>query len=211
LESSSPDDPTSRRGIKNPSGTAVFSPVSRRMTALVASIFGSILVAGAVSVAAAAPRVRRLTGTVERAIHAQGPCRGGVAVTNKEMEEWDAKTERSPIAKTTFTIFAGNRRVGKPVTRFKTDGAGRFAVNLPEGVFCVMAGALEEAATEKAPAPAAPGRYIDADCLRDRALVCDAELYVGKDATRDVKVTLDTYTPCPQQWAQPCYRGPMPP
>jgi hypothetical protein len=97
----------------------------------------------------AAPRpVRRVTGTVERAIHAQGPCQGGVRVTDEEMQEWAAKTQRSPIAKSTFTVFAGTRRVGKVVTRFKTDRAGRFEVRLPEGEFCVMAGEIKEAAPE---------------------------------------------------------------
>jgi hypothetical protein len=52
--------------------------------------------------------------------------------------------------------------------------------------------------------------YVDAECLRDRALACDAQLYVRGDSAR-MKVTLETFTPCPDQWAQPCYRGPMPP
>jgi hypothetical protein len=158
-----------------------------------------------VSVAMAAPRVRRVTGTAERAIHAQGPCRGGVAVTNEEMQEWAAKTQRFPLAKTAFTVFAGQKRVGKPVIRFKTDRAGRFEVRLPEGVFCVMAG--EQPAKALAPT----GAGVDPQCLRDRALVCDAQLYVRGDNPRDVKLTLDTFTPCPEPWAQPCYRGPMPP
>ena len=51
----------------------------------------STLVATVASVAMAAPRVRRVTGTVERVIHAQGPCRGGVAITGEEMQEWQAK------------------------------------------------------------------------------------------------------------------------
>ena len=170
------------------------------------------LAASVVSVAAAAPRGRRVTGTAERAIHAQGPCRGGVAVTREEMQEWEAKTQRFPLAKTTFTVFAGDRHVGKPVTRFKTDRAGRFEVRLPEGVFCVMAGEQREAAPENSTAPRPPtSAHVDADCLRDRALACDAQLYVRRDSARDVKLTLDTFTPCPQPWAQPCYRGPMPP
>jgi hypothetical protein len=168
-----------------------------------------------VAVATAAPRARRVTGTVERAIHAQGPCRGGVRVTNEEMEAWAAKTQRFPLAKSTFTVFAGQGHVGKPVTRFKTDGAGRFEVRLPEGVFCVMAGELAEkaeAAVDIGKVPAAPtSQHVDADCLRERAFACDAQLYVRKEDARDVKLTLDTFTPCPQQWAQPCYRGPMPP
>jgi hypothetical protein len=171
------------------------------------------LAAGVASVAAAAaPRVRRVTGTAERAIHGQGPCRGGVAVTNEEMQEWAARTQRAPLAKTTFTVFAGNRHVGKPLTRFKTDRAGRFEVRLPEGVFCVMAGEQGEAAPDdlNAPLPATSAN-VDSACLRDRALACDAELYVRRDSPRDVKLTLDTFTPCPQSWAQPCYRGPMPP
>jgi len=170
------------------------------------------LVASAASLAAAAPRVRRVTGTVERAIHAQGPCRGGVAVTHDEMREWAAKTQRFPLATTTFTVFAGDRHVGKPVTRFKTDRAGRFEVRLPEGMFCVMAGDRGQAVPENSNAPVAvTSANVDPECLRDRAVACDAHLHVRTDSPRDVKLTLDTFTPCPQQWAQPCYRGPMPP
>jgi len=170
------------------------------------------LAASVVSVAAAAPRVRRLTGTAERAIHAQGPCSGGVAVSHEQMQELAAKTQRFPLAKTTFTVFAGGRRVGKPVTRFKTDRAGRFEVRLPEGVFCVMAGEQGEAAPETSNAPApATSANVDLECLRGRAAACDAQLYVRRDSPRDLKLTLDTFTPCPQPWAQPCYHGPMPP
>jgi hypothetical protein len=171
------------------------------------------LAASVVSLTATAvPRVRRVTGTAERAIHAQGPCQGGVAVSDEQMQEWEAKTQRSPLAKTTFTVFAGDRRAGKPVTRFKTDRAGRFQVRLPEGVFCVMAGEQREAAPESSNAPvAATSANLDLECLRDRAAACDAQLYVRRDSPGDVKLTLDTFTPCPQPWAQPCYRGPMPP
>jgi hypothetical protein len=126
------------------------------------------------------------------------------------MAEWAAKTQRVPLGKATFTVFAGDKHAGKPVARFKTDRAGRFDARLPEGMFCVMAGEP----TEVAPAPAEPvptSAHVDADCLRGRALACDAVLHVRKDRTRDLKVTLDTYTPCPQPWAQPCYRGPAPP
>jgi hypothetical protein len=170
------------------------------------------LAASVVSVAAAAPRVRRVTGTVERAIHAQGPCYGGVAVSQDQMQEWEAKTQRFPLAKTTFTVFAGDSHVGKPVTRFKTDRVGRFEVRLPEGVFCVMAGERGEASRESSNGPLpVTSANVDLECLRERAVACDAQLYVRKDSPRDVKLTLATFTPCPQPWAQPCYRGPMPP
>jgi hypothetical protein len=172
----------------------------------------SILVATAAAATPAAPRVpQRVTGTVERVIHAQGPCRGGVRVTDEEMREWEAKTQHLPIAKTTFTVFAGHQFVGKPVTRFKTDGAARFEVSLPAGTYCVMAGDRKEGVANKVAVPVAAGPHIDAECLRERELACDAQLYVRKDNPRSVKLTLDTFTPCPQQWAQPCYRGPMPP
>jgi hypothetical protein len=175
-------------------------------------VLASMLAASVLSVAAAdAPPVRRVTGTVERVIHAQGPCRGGVAVTREEMEEVEAKAQRFAIARATFTVFAGRRHVGKPVTRFKTDRAGRFDVSLAEGVFCVMAGELNERAAPKSPLVASPNPHVDAECLRERELACDAQLYVRKENPRAVKLTLDTYTPCPQPWAQPCYRGPMPP
>ena len=174
-----------------------------------------ILAMAVASVAMAAPVVRRVTGTVERAMHAQGPCGGGAAISNERMQEWAAKTRRFPLAKTTFTVFAGDKRAGKPVMRFKTDRAGRFEVRLPEGVFCVMAGEPAEVAPEvsKEPQtpPAATSGNVDQQCLRDRALACDVRLYVRSDNPRDVKLTLDTFAQCPEPWAQPCYRGPMPP
>jgi hypothetical protein len=185
---------------------------SRHYSAVSRIVAASILAAAAASAALAAPRaVRRVTGTVERVIHAQGPCHGGIRVTDEEMQEWEARSQHLPIAKTTFTVFAGNQFVGKPVTRFKTDGASRFEVSLPEGVYCVMAGERKQGADDKQAAPVAAAPHIDAQCLRDRELACDAQLYVRKDNPRTVKLTLDTFTPCPQQWAQPCYRGPMPP
>jgi hypothetical protein len=172
----------------------------------------STVAATVASVALAAPRVGRVTGTVERVLHAQGPCGGGARITREQMEEREAKTQRFPLARATFTVYAGDKHVGKPVTRFKTDRSGRFDVRLPEGVFCVMAGEREEVAPEKATEPLRPtDAHVDAGCLRDRALACDAHLHVRRDGTRDVKLTLDTFTPCPQPWAQPCYRGPMPP
>ena len=174
-------------------------------------MLASILAAGVASAAPAATRVaRRVTGTVERVIHAQGPCGGGVRVTDEQMREHEAKTQRFPVTKSTFTVFAGSQHVGKPVTRFKTDRAGRFEVRLPDGDFCVMAGALEAVAPENSPAPVPTQPYMDGACLRERTFACDAQLHVRGDSAR-AKLTLDTFTPCPQQWAQPCYRGPMPP
>jgi len=174
-------------------------------------VLPSILAACLASAAPAAPPVvRRVAGTVERVIHAQGPCRGGVRVTDEEMEEWAAKTQRFPLASATFTVFAGNRRAGKPVMRFKTDRAGRFEVRLPDGDFCVMAGQVGAVAADNSPVPVAPQPHVDAACLRERAFACDANLHLRGDSTR-VKLTLDTFTPCPQPWAQPCYHGPMPP
>ena len=170
------------------------------------------LAATVASVAIAAPRLRRVTGTAERLIHAQGPCGGGAAITREAMAEWQAKSQHIPLLKATFTVFAGDKHVGKPVTRFKTDRAGRFDVRLPEGAFCIMAGERDDVAPDSAAAPLQPmAAHVDAECLRDLALACDAQLQVRKDGARDVKLTLHTFTPCPQQWAQPCYRGPMPP
>ena len=170
------------------------------------------LAATVASVAVAAPRLRRVTGSAERVFHAQGPCGGGAAITREAMEEWQAKSQRVPLLKTTFTVFAGDKHVGRPVTRFKTDRAGRFDVRLPEGAFCVMAGEYDEAAPDSsAPPPRAMDAHVDAGCLRDQALACDAQLEVRKDGARDVKLTLHAFTPCPQPWARPCYRGPAPP
>ena len=176
---------------------------------LIAVTLSAAVASGA---AAPPPPPQHVTGSVERVVHAQGPCRGGVAVTREELDEVAAKTQHIPLRNATFTIFAGDKHVGKPLTRFTTDRAARFAVDLPAGAFCVMAGDRKEAPTEKAratPVPASPN--IDANCLRERAVACDATLHVRKDSARAVKLTLDTFTPCPQPWAQPCYRGPMPP
>ena len=74
-----------------------------------------------------------------------------------------------------------------------------------------MAGELKDFAPDSSPAPVPTAPYVDADCLRDQAVACDAQLHVRKDNPRDVQLTLDTFTPCPQPWAQPCYRGPAPP
>ena len=97
------------------------------------------------------------------------------------------------------------------MTRFKTDRAGKFDVLLPEGAYCVMAGELGRAPPERSPVAVPKNPHVDAECLRERAVACDAHLHVRKDNPRSVKLTLDTFTPCPQPWAQPCYRGPMPP
>ena len=59
------------------------------------------LAATVASVAVAAPRMRRVTGTVERVVHAQGPCGGGAAITREAMAEWQAKSERVPLLKAT--------------------------------------------------------------------------------------------------------------
>src|SRR5262245_11211000 len=96
------------------------------------NLLASIVPVSVVSAAMAAPHVRRVTGTVERVIHAQGPCGGGVAITHEQMREWEAKAQRLPLARTAFTVFTGDRYMGKPVMRFKTDRSARFAVLLPE-------------------------------------------------------------------------------
>jgi hypothetical protein len=184
--------------------------VNARAAVLIAVTLGATVVSGAD--AAAPPPPQHVTGSVERVVHAQGPCRGGVAVTREELDEVAAKTQRFPLRNATFTVFAGDKHVGKPLTRFTTDRAARFATDLPAGVFCVMAGDRKEAPAEKTlgtPVPNNP--HVDPVCLRERAVACDATLRVRKDSARAVKLTLDTFTPCPQPWAQPCYRGPMPP
>jgi len=176
------------------------------MRFVLASILGATVVS-----AAATPAVRRVTGRIERVIHAPGPCRGGVAVTREEIEEVEAKTRHLRLTNAIFTIFAGRQHVGRPLMTFRTDRAARFDVSLPEGVFCVMAGELKESAPAKSAAAASRDPHTDPECLRERAVACDAQLHVRRENPRDVKLTLETYTPCPQPWAQPCYRGPMPP
>jgi hypothetical protein len=195
-------------GVESCASHGTIRLVSRCAVALI----GVALAATMVSVGAAAPRVQRVTGIVERVVHAQGPCRGGAAITHEEIAESEAKSQRFPLGKGTFTVFAGDKYVGRPVTRFKTDRSGRFEARLPEGVYCVMAGERKEVAPKNSVGPLQPvDAHLDPGCLRDRALACDATLHVRRNNTRDVKLTLDTFTPCPRQWAQPCWRGPMPP
>jgi hypothetical protein len=178
-----------------------------------------ILPSALIAATTGASRLLRVTGSAERVIHAPGPCGGGARITDEQMQEWAAKTQRSSLVKAAFTVFAGERHDGKRVARFKTDGAGRFEVRLPEGTFCVMAGELPDVAPEPpdvTPEPATPPRArpsgnVDLQCLHDLALACDARLDVRRDTARDVKLLLETYQRCSEPWAQPCYRGPMPP
>jgi transposase InsO family protein len=126
------------------------------------------------------------------------------------MEAAARAVQRSRLRNATFTIFAGSKHAGKPVARFRSDRAGRFDISLPEGTYCVMGGEHGPAPARGSPVTtAAPN--VDAECMRERALACDALLRVRGNSTREVKLTLETFTRCPQTWAQPCYRGPMPP
>lgn len=140
---------------------------------------------------------------------------GGAAVTEEMIQR-----ESAPLARQTLTVFAGDDLTGKVVARPKTDGEGHFSVRLAPGAYCVVVGEQEPLSVQDAgvesprAARAQSGLYLDPDCLEQLAhpvRTCDARLLVLEGTPMSVKVVLHSSNKCPQQWAHPCWRGPMPP
>jgi hypothetical protein len=161
-------------------------------------------------------RLRTVAGVAESVIHPPTPCRGGVRVTEEELAAEDAKIQRNVLSSQKFTVIAGSSRTGKVVAKFTTDRAGKFSLRLRAGEYCIAQGHVGSAKPPKndpAAPVAAPSPNVDADCLRARSMpTCDAMIYVQDTTASKVKLELHTYTQgCQAQWAQPCWRGPMPP
>lgn len=161
---------------------------------------------------AAAPPVFTVTGTAQRE-HRTTPCMGGVRVTE------DLVTiESTTLARQDFTVFAGADRKGRVAARFKTDSRGSFTTSLPAGAWCVVLGKHEPTQEQPLPEsqPSAPVRspHLDAECLARLAHPepgCDAQWTVTDRPLTGVRLTLHSSNSCPQPWANPCWRGPLPP
>lgn len=160
---------------------------------------------------ASAPDPVALSGTASR-VHATVPCRGGAAILPSEFEH-----ESQPLVQQVLTVSVGEVPGGKVVARPKTDRAGGFALSLAPGVYCVVVGEPRPSPPEEEPArPVASGAgpHLDPACLAELAHPtprCDARWIVGKGSPTKVSVSLYSSNTCPQPWAHPCWRGPMPP
>ncbi len=152
--------------------------------------------------------LRRVSGTASH-IQTTHPCRGGAAVMPEEIH-----SQTTPLAGQTVTVLQGAPD-GVVVAKAKADAAGHFELRLPPGRYCVRLG---DVGPERAPEPPSPlppaGQYTDARCMWDRAHPaprCDANVEVGASDVGGLVVATYGSNTCSQQWAQPCWRGPMPP
>jgi hypothetical protein len=167
-------------------------------------LFG-LIAAGAGSAAAGAAATRRVAG--KASTHAS-ICSGGVRVT----EEMIARLPPpQPIAGREFLVVAGDRiSAARPAARFTTRPDGTFVTRLPPGTWCFFEAARRPGKDRAEPAAPAtpPSADVEAGCLENEKLRCDLVLPVRSD----IKTVEISFTQrCPQPWAQPCYRGPMPP
>jgi hypothetical protein len=156
--------------------------------------------------------------------HVTRPCFSGVAMT-EDMVQSDV----APLGNQLLTFTPGTVPGGAVFTRVKTNRVGRFQVRLPEGPWCVYFGEPPPppppdtaeladasdggAASARVERPPELDANLDLDCLRrlrHPQPECDAVLRVPP---RPLERTLErvTWAECPQPFAHPCYRGPMPP
>jgi hypothetical protein len=165
----------------------------------------ALIAAGAGSAAAGPAKTKRVAGKV---VMTASICSGGVAVTQEMI---DRLPPPQPIAGREFLVVAGERiSAARPAARFTSRPDGTFATRLPPGTWCFFE-AGRRPSDERAPqatpiAPVVPS--VDANCLAAEKLRCDLVLPVKADVSQ-ARITFAER--CPQQWAQPCYRGPMPP
>jgi hypothetical protein len=104
-------------------------------------------------------------------------------------------SDRAPAGKRVLLFRPGDTNdARKKTTEVTADADGRFQVDLPDGVYCVV-----DAAAKRAPAKA--GQYQDQGCVDAYFAKCDAVV------TAPASVTVELYGSC----FGPCYHGPMPP
>jgi hypothetical protein len=138
-------------------------------------------------------------------------CGGGAAVSQEMIARLPPP---QPIAgKEILVVGGGEIRATRPAARFVTRGDGSFVTRLPPGTWCFFDAARKPSAPAAgAPGPpvaAPPSANVDAACLEAQKRRCDLVLTVVK---RDIsKADITFNAGCPQQYNQPCYRGPMPP
>jgi hypothetical protein len=159
------------------------------------------MVLGSGAAVAGAPERKRVSG---RATMASSICRGGVAVTQEDL---DRLPPPRPLPGKEFLVVGGDRiKGGRPAARFVTRADGSFSTALPPGKWCFFEAARRLGEPERAAAPKAA--RVDADCLEAERHRCDLVLVVKSDVPR---AEISFTERCPQAWAQPCYHGPMPP
>jgi hypothetical protein len=176
-----------------------------------AALVVGLIALGAGSAGADSNQLKRVAGKVTMS---QSICRGGVAITQQDV---DALPPPAPIPGKEFLVVAGSEISGrKPAARFVTRNDGTFVTRLPPGQWCFFeAGRKPEPEPPGQPAEPprahplkAAGPNIDKGCLESERRRCDLVLAVKSDVKQaDIRFTQR----CPDVWAQPCYRGPMPP
>jgi hypothetical protein len=149
---------------------------------------------------------KRVSGRVEQV---SSVCGGGAAI---RQEQIDALPPPAPIPGKEFLVVAGDRiTAARPAARFTSRPDGTFTTRLPPGTWCFFEAGRrprEDQAVAPGSLPAPPKAGIDAGCLENEKRRCDLVLPVKSDV-RDARITFTTR--CSEPWAQPCYRGPMPP
>jgi hypothetical protein len=169
-----------------------------------------VAVGAAVRLAGADPAaLKRVAGKVEMT---HSICRGGVAVTQ---EDYERLPPPQPLGGKEFLVVAGAQiRATRTAARFVTRADGTFVTRLPPGQWCFFEASRTPSEPRRGPGEpvvpkaARPGQHVDADCLESERRRCDLVLAVKSDVSR-ARITFTER--CPQSWAQPCYRGPMPP
>jgi hypothetical protein len=132
-------------------------------------------------------------------------CRGGAAVTREDYESLPPPT---PLAGLTFFVRRGAKITrGKPFAQVTTNAKGRFELELPEGTWCFY-DAGRALRGEAGPVAARPDAHIDAQCLAEEKVRCDLVVRVAGERKG---LVIERAERCPRPWAEPCYRGPMPP
>jgi len=175
-----------------------------------ALVFG-LLAAGAAVAGESPAGMKRVAGKV---ILSVSICGGGAAITREQLARLPPP---QPIAGKELLVVAGDQvNASRPAARIVTRADGTFVTHLPPGKWCFF-DAARRPSEPRDRSVEAPGRPrpvevtsagIDAGCLDAERRRCDLVLAVRADVS---KAEITFIQPCPQEWNQPCYRGPMPP
>jgi hypothetical protein len=166
----------------------------------------------------AGARLVRVSGTATH-VHTTQPCKGGVRVTQE-----DFKHETTVLADQTFTIYRGGplntvqSPQGAPLKTFKTDGKGRFSVQLAPGTYCIMQGApppprdgAEEAKAKSIGEGPPDQNHKGHPQQSPEPPQCDTVLPVDTTGESAAVIRVSSTNRCNGPWNEPGYDGPMPP
>ena len=147
--------------------------------------------------------------------HTTNPCMGGVRITEDMIEH-----QRAPLPKQPLTFIAGTSVWGTVSARTTTDAQAAFRVSLAPGAYCVVFGEPPvrpppvDAGTSAVLASGTTNGLYDAQCLRELENPqprCVSMIHVPDGGMKNAVIELASSNRCTQQWAHPCWRGPMPP